>query len=129
MHKYHLLTSCECIGPVTAQIILTFLPELGLVSNKQLFTLVGLFPGAEKSHYRKHVRNALFTTLKLNRANCLVVNNYYYMAKSKPVPAHNELEVSGSDLVMVAKLIIKILNSMVKNNLNYGEWLMEKGLV
>jgi transposase len=69
-----LLQSLRGVGPVTAMVLIADLPELGLLSGKQIAALVGLAPythdsgkrkgRARTGHGRVHVRRALFNAAR-----------------------------------------------------------------
>jgi transposase len=69
-----LLRTVQGIGPVTAATLIADLPELGLLSAKEIASLVGLAPNTRQSgkaharattaHGRPHVRQALFNAAR-----------------------------------------------------------------
>lgn len=69
-----LLQSLHGVGPVTAMVLISELPELGLLSGKEIAALVGLAPHTRKSgkswgrertgHGRPNVRQALFNAAR-----------------------------------------------------------------
>ena len=69
-HKEEVILSCKGIGKTTASSLIAYLPELGMINNKQIASLVGVAPKNNDSgkfkgrRYiqggRKHIRNALY---------------------------------------------------------------------
>jgi transposase len=117
--KREVLISAKGIGQVTAAMLLTQVPELGLLTGKQIAKLVGVAPLNNDSGEREgkrvcwggraDVRTALFMpTLTATRCNPVVKALYERLiAKGKPFK-----------VVMIAcmRKLLTILNAMVRDN-------------
>jgi len=117
--RSEIIDSAPGIGPVTAHMLVTELPELGRVNRRQIAALVGVAPMARDSGTfrgkrmtgggRKQIRSRLFMpTLVAVRHNPILKAYYTGLinrGKSKMVA-----------LVAVMRKLICILNVMVKNN-------------
>ena len=55
--KYNILTGYESIGPVTAIVLMAYLPELGLVNRRQIAALAGCAPYSNDSGKRQGKRS------------------------------------------------------------------------
>ena len=119
---YQMLQLVKGIGKITASVLVTELPELGTLTNKQIASLVGVAPfsrdsGTSKGHRmirggRFFVRQALYmATLSAIRFNP-VIKKFYdrLVAKGKPKKV--------AIVAAMRKLIVR-LNAMVRDN---TEW-------
>lgn len=114
------LQTLKGVGPITAATLLADLPELGLLSNKEIAALVGLAPHTRQSgkrigrahtgHGRPLVRAALF-----NAARCAIRFN-------RPMKAFYDRLVHANRrpgkiaLTAVMRKMLVILNAMTRNN-------------
>ncbi|WP_156520869.1 IS110 family transposase [Magnetospirillum moscoviense] len=72
--RARMLQSLHGVGPITAMVLIAELPELGLLTNKQIAALVGLAPQTRQSgktkgrdrtgHGRPNIRRALFNAAR-----------------------------------------------------------------
>lgn len=119
--KDELLRSVPGVGPTTSRTVLTVLPELGTLSNKQIAALVGVAPfnddsGSPRKGKPRHIRGG--------RAE---VRNVLYMATLTAVRCnptirafHMRLVASGKKGLVamtacIRKLVV-ILNSMLRHD-------------
>jgi transposase len=82
-----LLRSLKCVGPVTVHTILAELPELGVLTSKQIAALVGLAPQQRESgkqrgraatgHGRPGVRRVLFNAARIAIRHNPVMRAFY----------------------------------------------------
>jgi len=117
--RHEILTSFKGIGPVIASVCLSELPELGLLTDKEIARLVGVAPMNRDSGQfrgqrmieggRAHVRSALYmAALVASRCNPLIHDFYTRLlerGKKKKVA-----------LVACMRKILVILNAMVRDN-------------
>jgi transposase len=122
------IESVPGIGPTTAHMLVTELPELGRLNRRQIAALVGVAPIARDSGTfrgkrmtgggRKHIRSRLFMpTLVAVRYNPVLKTYYTRLlgsGKCKMVA-----------LVASMRKLVCILNSMLKNNQKWDSNLME----
>ncbi|MGZ8195465.1 MAG: IS110 family RNA-guided transposase [Methylosarcina sp.] len=118
-----LLQSAPGVGKVLAYTLLSELPELGQLSNKQIAALVGVAPmnkesGAYKGKRqirggRHQVRTVLFMAV-MSAIQCNAVIKSYYQ----------RLKTTGKTpkvaLVACMRKLITILNTMAKNNTSWA---------
>jgi transposase len=117
-----LLQSVPGVGPVLSTTLITELPELGLLSHKQVASLVGLAPFPRESGRwkgkrscqggRHSVRRVLYmATIAATRFN-LTIKNFYrkLRAAGKPIKLA---------FIACARKLLVILNAMVKNKLHW----------
>ena len=74
VQRARMLQSLHGVGPITATVLIAELPELGLLTNKQIAALVGLAPQTRQSgkikgrastgHGRPNIRRALFNAAR-----------------------------------------------------------------
>lgn len=126
--RSEIIDSAPGIGPVTAHMLVTELPELGRLNRRQIAALVGVAPMARDSGTfrgkrmtgggRKQIRSRLFMpTLVAVRHNPILKEYYTGLinrGKSKMVA-----------LVAVMRKLICILNVMVKNNQKWNSNLIK----
>jgi transposase len=121
--KLDIMTAFKGVGRVTAVALLSMLPELGLLSGKQIAALAGLAPIAKDSGkysgYRRvkggrvAVRKALFmVALSASRYNAEIKIFYDRLIKNgkKPMQA----------LIAVARKILVILNAKLRDAMAAG---------
>jgi transposase len=126
--RSEILDSVPGIGPTTAHMLVTELPELGRLNRRQIAALVGVAPIARDSGVfrgkrmtgggRKKIRCRLFMpTLVAVRHNPVLrayYNNLLSRGKCKMVA-----------LVAVMRKLICIMNTMAKNNQNWNPILIK----
>ena len=117
--KVNRLTTIKGIGPVVALAFVAELPELGMLSNKEMSALVGVAPFCRDSGSmrgkrtiwggRSQVRSVLYmATLSAVRHNPAIKVFYDRLVnKGKP---------KKTALVACMRKIVTIANSMIKNN-------------
>lgn len=110
------------VGEITVLALITQLPELGLLSNKEIVALVGLAPYCKDSGL-KTGRRAVFGGRALIRST-LYMATLSAIRFNKPIKAfYNQLVARGKlkkiALVACMRKLLVILNSMTKNN---SEW-------
>jgi len=120
--RSEILDSVPGIGPTTAHMLVTELPELGRLNRRQIAALIGVAPMARDSGTfrgkrmtgggRKKIRSRLFMPTLVAVRHNPILRAYY-----------NKLLGRGKckmvALVAVMRKLICILNTMVKNN---QEW-------
>ncbi len=120
--RSEILDSVPGIGPTTANMLVTELPELGQLNRRQIAALVGVAPMARDSGTfrgkrmtgggRKKIRSRLFIPTLVAVRHNPILRAYY-----------NKLLMRGKckmvALVAVMRKLICILNTMTKNN---QEW-------
>jgi len=120
--RSEILDSAPGMGPTTAHMLVTELPELGRLNRRQIAALVGVAPMARDSGTfrgkrmtgggRKGIRSRLFMpTLVAVRHNPILRAYYTRLIR------HGKCKMVA--LVAVMRKLICILNTMVKNN---QEW-------
>lgn len=125
MHRtVRILKSVPGVGPVLSKALVSSLPELGSVTNKQIAALVGVAPFNRDSGKhrgkrmiwggRPHIRSTLYMgALVASRFNPVIRSFYQrllHAGKSKKLA-----------LTACMRKLITILNSMVKNHTLWGE--------
>jgi len=122
--KIEIVKSALGVGPVFSRALISYLPELGTVNNKQISALVGVAPfncdsGKLKGKRiiwggRAHIRSILYmSTLTATRFNPVIRSFYQHLlqaGKCKKVA-----------LIACMRKLLTILNTMVKNNTLWGE--------
>ncbi len=122
------IESVPGIGPTTAHMLVTELPELGRLNRRQIAALVGVAPIARDSGTfrgkrmtgggRKHIRSRLFMPTLVAVRHNPVLKTYYTRllgsGKCKMVA-----------LVTSMRKLVCILNTMLKNNQKWDSNLME----
>jgi len=117
--KEDLLSSVPGIGPVTARMLIAELPELGLLSGRQVAALAGLAPYARQSGKwrgksfvsggRSRVKSALFlaamAAARFNPALKAFRDRLVQAGKPKMVA-----------IIAVARKLLTILNAIVRDN-------------
>jgi transposase len=116
--KDDLLQSVPGIGPITSSVLIAWLPELGVLSRREIASLVGVAPlnhdsGQQRGRRtvwggRARVRAPLYmATLTAKRCNPVIRAFYQRLraAGKKPLVA----------LVAAMRKLLTILNAMVKN--------------
>ena len=118
-HKRDILTSYNGIGKKTASVLLIALPELGLINNKKIASLVGLAPKTTESGKKvnkAHISGGRFYVRKALYMSALVAARYNDKIKA----FYDKLIAKGKApkvaLVAVMRKIIICLNSMIKHN-------------
>jgi transposase len=114
-----LLRAVPCIGPVTSRTLLSQLPELGQISNKQITALAGLAPlnrdsGKFQGHRtiwggRAEVRKALYMAV-ISGIGCNPIIRAYYRRLRD---AGKAFKVA---MVACMRKLLVILNTMLKEN-------------
>ncbi len=121
--KVNLLATFKGIGLVTSATLVSDLPELGTLSNKEMSALVGVAPFCRDSGTmrgkktiwggRAHVRSELYmATLSAVRYNP-TIKEFYDRLVSKGKPKKTAL------VACMRKLVI-ITNSMIRNNMEWN---------
>jgi len=121
--KVNRLTTIKGIGPVAAVTIVSDIPELGALANKEISALVGVAPFCRDSGSmrgkrtiwggRSQVRSILYmATLSAVKHNP-AIKVFYDRLVSKGKPKKTAL------VACMRKLII-IANSMIKNNVDWN---------
>jgi transposase len=121
--KDDLLRSVPGVGPVMSRTLIAELPELGLLTRKQIAALVGVAPLARDSGTfrgrrmvfggRISVRNALYMSAVVGVRHNSVLKTFYQrlIAAGKPPKVA---------LVACMRKLLTILNAMVKNNTTWS---------
>jgi transposase len=118
-NKVDCLTSMPGIGPTTAAVLVSDLPELGTLNRRQIAALIGVAPMNRDSGQfrgkrmtgsgRKKVRTSLFmatlSVVRFNEPLKIFYNRLVAQGKAKMVA-----------MVAAMRKLIVILNSMIKNN-------------
>ena len=114
-----ILTSFKGVGPVTASVCLSELPELGQLSAKEIARLVGVAPmnrdsGQFRGHRmieggRAHVRSALYMAALVASRRNPVIRDFY----TQLVNRGKKKKVA---LVACMRKILVILNAMIRDN-------------
>jgi transposase len=122
------IDSAPGIGPVTAHMLVTELPELGRLNRRQIAALVGVAPMARDSGTfrgkrmtgggRKEIRSRLFMPTLVAVRHNPVLKAYYTSLLSRG-------KCKMVALVAVMRKLICILNTMVKNNQKWNPNLMK----
>ncbi len=117
--RSEIIDSTPGIGPVTAHMLVTELPELGRLNRRQIAALVGLAPIARDSGAfrgkrmtgggRKQIRSRLFMPTLVAVRHNPILKAYYTGLLSRG-------KCKMVALVAVMRKLICILNAMVKNN-------------
>ncbi len=117
--RSEIIDSAPGIGPVTAHMLVTELPELGRLNRRQIAALVGVAPIARDSGTfrgkrmtgggRKQIRSRLFMPTLVAVRHNPVLKAYYTGLISRG-------KCKMVALVAVMRKLLCILNSMVKNN-------------
>lgn len=113
------LQSAPGIGPTTAHMLVTELPELGRLNRRQIAALLGVAPIARDSGTfrgkrmtgggRKNIRNGLFMPT-------LVAVRYNPVLKAYYTRLVGQGKCKMVALIAAMRKLICILNSMIKNN-------------
>ena len=122
--KYQIIESFYGIGHPTAKKILVFLPELGELSNKRLYALLGLYPDAPRKHHRNYLIGSLFAlTIMLDQMQgTLELSTGAHMPGYLNMRDLNEPMTKNQQRTVIRKYIAR-LNSMIKQDLLYDEWI------
>lgn len=117
-----LLASAPGVGPVTAQILLALLPELGRTNPKRLAALAGLAPFNHDSGQlkgkrcisggRARVRRALYMAALRAAHVCPVLKTFADRIT-------NSAKVRKIAIIATARKLLTILNAMVRENATY----------
>ena len=117
--RSEIIDSAPGIGPVTAHMLVTELPELGRLNRRQIAALVGVAPMARDSGTfrgkrmtgggRKQIRSRLFMPTLVAVRHNPILKAYYTGLLSRG-------KCKMVALVAVMRKLICILNAMVKNN-------------
>lgn len=107
------------VGPVLSKALVSHLPELGAVSNKEISALVGVAPYNSDSgkHHgrrivwggRRHVRSILYMSALVASRHNPVIRSFY----QRLLEAGKEKKVA---LTACMRKLITILNAMIRNN-------------
>ena len=119
MQRSEILNSVPGIGPTTANMLITELPELGRLNRRQIAALVGVAPMARDSGTfrgkrmtgggRKKIRCRLFMPTLVAVRHNPILKVYYNKLLSRG-------KCKMVALVAVMRKLICILNTMVRNN-------------
>jgi transposase len=122
MQRSETLQSTPGIGPTTAHMLVTELPELGRLNRRQIAALLGVAPIARDSGTfrgkrmtgggRKNIRSRLFMPTLVAVRHNPVLKAYYVRLLSQG-------KCKMVALVAVMRKLICILNTMVKKNQNW----------
>ena len=122
------IDSVPGIGPTTAQMLVTELPELGRLNRRQIAALVGVAPMARDSGTfrgkrmtgggRKEIRSRLFMPTLVAVRHNPILKAYYIRLISRG-------KCKMVALVAVMRKLICILNTMTKNNQMWNPNLMK----
>lgn len=118
-HADKLLRSVPGVGPILSAVLITDLPELGILSNRKIAALVGIAPFARDTGKssgkrfckggRNSVRRVLYmATIAATRFNPVIKQHYQNLCgkgKRKKVA-----------LIACARKLLIILNAIVRNN-------------
>jgi transposase len=117
--RSEILDSVPGIGPTTANMLVTELPELGQLNRRQIAALIGVAPMARDSGTfrgkrmtgggRKKIRSRLFMPTLVAVRHNPILRAYYNKLLSRG-------KCKMVALVAVMRKLICILNTMVKNN-------------
>lgn len=118
-----LLRSVPGIGPVTAQVLMAQMPELGRLSPKKIAALAGLAPINQDSGAmrgvrritggRKRVRQALYmASLAAIRSN-LRLSQFYKQVKQRS-------KATKIAIIATARKLLTILNAIIRDNVRYS---------
>lgn len=126
--RSEIIDSAPGIGPVTAHMLVTELPELGRLNRRQIAALVGLAPIARDSGAfrgkrmtgggRKQIRSRLFMPTLVAVRHNPILKAYYTGLLSRG-------KCKMVALVAVMRKLICILNAMVKNNQKWNHNLIK----
>lgn len=126
--RSEIIDSAPGIGPVTAHMLATELPELGRLNRRQIAALVGLAPIARDSGAfrgkrmtgggRKQIRSRLFMPTLVAVRHNPILKAYYTGLLSRG-------KCKMVALVAVMRKLICILNAMVKNNQKWNHNLIK----
>jgi len=122
--KVEITKSVPGVGPVLSRALISYLPELGTVSNKQISALVGVAPfNCDSGQYRgkriiwggrAHIRSILYMGALVATQCNPVIRSFYerllQAGKSKKLA-----------LTACMRKLLTILNAMVKNDTLWGE--------
>jgi transposase len=116
------LQSVPGIGPITALVLITELPELGRLHDKQIVALCGLAPHARDSGKwhgkrttrggRARVRTALYMATLVATKHNLVIKNFYH----RLLRAGKQKKVA---LTACMRKLLVILNAMFRNQTSW----------
>jgi transposase len=117
--RSEILDSVPGVGPTTANMLVTELPELGQLNRRQIAALVGIAPMARDSGSfrgkrmtgggRKKIRSRLFMPTLVAVRHNPILRAYYNKLLSRG-------KCKMVALVAVMRKLICIMNTMVKNN-------------
>jgi transposase len=121
--KDGLLQSVPGVGKVLSSTLLTQLPELGILSNKEISALVGVAPFAKESGTskgkrfcqggRNSIRKVLYmATISASRFNPLIKQFYEHLLERG--------KLKKVALIACSRKLMTILNAMVRNNSNWN---------
>lgn len=106
--KNELLISYKGIGPKTASVLLTEVPELGRLENREIACLVGVTPKTSESG-----RKVSKAQIKGGR---FYARKALYMSALVAMRHNRRMKAAKVALVAVMRKIIVCLNAMIKNN-------------
>lgn len=118
-HADRLLQSVPGVGPTLSATLITELPELGILSNRQIAALVGVAPFNRDTGKstgkrfckggRNQIRRVLYmATIAATRFNPVIKQHYQNLCD------HGKLKKVA--LIACARKLLVILNAMTKNN-------------
>ncbi len=121
--KDDLLQSVPGVGKVLSSTLLTQLPELGILSNKQISALVGVAPFPRESGNwkgkrfcqggRNSIRKVLYmATISASRFNPVIKQFYEHLLERG--------KLKKVALIACSRKLMTILNAMVRNNSNWN---------
>lgn len=122
--KCAIIESMPGIGPVTSAAIISSLPECGSVNNKQIAALVGVAPYTQesgKSHWQSFTKGGRFEPRQKLYMAALVGTRFNPVLKKFYQHLVGQGKRKKIALIAVARKIIVILNTMLKNGTFWNE--------
>jgi len=118
-NKREIIKSFKGIGEKIANVLLINLPELGLIKNKEIASLVGLAPKTKESGkkiYKAYISGGRFFVKKVLYMAALVASRYNPKIQKFYTKLVNSGKPKKLALTAIMRKIIVILNSMLKNS-------------
>ena len=122
--KSEIIQSCKGIGPVTAAVLLSELPELGSINRSEIAKLVGVAPIANDSG-RKHGKRSIHGGRRLVRRAMYMATIVAIRWNDRMKSFYQRLCAQGKPkkvaIIACMRKLLTIVNSMVKNKQKWGE--------
>ena len=118
-NKGEIIKSFIGVGEKITNVLLINLPELGLIKNKEIASLVGLAPKTRESGkkiYKAYISGGRFFVRKSLYIAALVACRYNHKIQKFYARLVNSSKPKKLALTAVMRKIIVILNSMIKNS-------------